>query len=166
VDRLSLQALYLDDNHYPRHIWSFTFLGKTSDTKGPPRYSLAHLFVHKDYNHRDASDELSGDLSAFPMGMSGLFTSAANTAYIHQSVVRPTDWPGPLRRLLQRRLIELYGEVCEPLPPGLRCAPLRGDDFDPSDFRGLWAPQVGDLAHLDAFLAFRADRITQLLHGT
>jgi len=46
-------ALKLDDNHYPKIVWSFVFRGKTFQNMGPSGYSLAHLADHKQYKNRD-----------------------------------------------------------------------------------------------------------------
>ena len=41
------QCLSLDDNDYPKHLWSFVFTGKPFRKRGPDGYQLAHLFDHK-----------------------------------------------------------------------------------------------------------------------
>ena len=43
------QALELDDNDSPKHLWSFIFRGKKFQKFGPTGYSLAHL---ADHTHR------------------------------------------------------------------------------------------------------------------
>ena len=46
------QCLSLDDNDYPKHLWSFVFTGKPFRKRGPEGYQLAHLFDHKEYGTR------------------------------------------------------------------------------------------------------------------
>ena len=46
------QCLSLDDNDYPKHLWSFVFTGKPFRKRGPDGYQLAHLFDHKEYGNR------------------------------------------------------------------------------------------------------------------
>ena len=37
------QCLSLDDNDYPKHLWSFVFTGRPFRKRGPAGYQLAHL---------------------------------------------------------------------------------------------------------------------------
>ena len=46
------QCLSLDDNDYPKHLWSFVFTGRPFRKRGPDGYQLAHLFDHKEYGNR------------------------------------------------------------------------------------------------------------------
>jgi hypothetical protein len=87
-------ALKLDDNDYPKHVWSFIFRGKPFQKHGPSGYSLAHLVDHKNYKNRgqeeitnNYSDEIT-DLTLF-----GLYTSVTNTVYMPNGLIRPTDFP-------------------------------------------------------------------------
>jgi hypothetical protein len=49
-------AIALDDNDYPKQIWSFVFRGKKFPKHGPKNYALAHLADHKDHGNRFGQD--------------------------------------------------------------------------------------------------------------
>lgn len=152
-------ALRLDDNDFPKHLWSFVFRGKPFQKFGPDGYALAHLADHKDHGNRRAG-ELDG-----PSGPStswyGLYTSAANTAYSPVGLVKPTDFSKPLRNLMLRRAGALYGDFCALLPPGWTVRTPGDERWALSAF--AWGAPVGVTANVHAFLEFRDRTMTALL---
>lgn len=52
----SVKALALDDNDYPKQIWSFVFRGSQFSKFGPSGYALAHLADHKYHGNRYKTD--------------------------------------------------------------------------------------------------------------
>jgi hypothetical protein len=153
-------VLRLDDNNYPKQLWSFTLRGRPFQNFGPDGYELAHLVDHKAYKHRGA-EELVGPVGEFigANGLPGLFTSAANAAYV-PTYLRPTDFSGMLRNLLQRRALELYGSFCRLLPGDLRFRPASSPAWETSAF--TWSAPVGTTDHLTAFLDFRRTELQRL----
>ena len=105
------QCLSLDDNDYPKHLWSFVFTSRPFRKRGPAGYQLAHLFDHKEYGNRwrDELDTPPGVEE--PVLPYGLFTSAANAVYAPGAFLRPTDLSPRLRSLIQRWAHQLYGDV-------------------------------------------------------
>ena len=154
-------ALMLDDNDFPKHLWSFVLRGKPFQKFGPDGYSLAHLADHKNHQNRAAADfELlpgSIDLSG---RLHGLYTCPTNTAYVPRSFLKPTDFNGRVRHLLIRRAQELYGSLCSIVPPFMQ---VRVDSHpDWSTDRFDWAAPVGDMTHVPAFLEFRLKKLAEL----
>jgi hypothetical protein len=93
-------------------------------------------------------------------GIPGLFTSITNAAYVPTTFLRPTDFSGLLRNLLQRRAAELYGSVCRLLPGDLRFCSAASPAWETSAF--TWAAPVGTSDHLTAFLAYRRTELQRL----
>jgi hypothetical protein len=154
-------VLRLDDNHYPKQIWSFTLRGRPFQNFGPDGYQLAHLVDHKAYDHRGA-EELVGSLpeNVGSIGIPGLFTSVTNAAYVPTTFLRPTDFSGLLRNLLQRRAAELYGCFCRLLPGELEFKRASSPAWETSAF--TWSDPVGTTDHLTAFLDFRRTELQRL----
>ncbi|WP_285907312.1 hypothetical protein [Pseudodesulfovibrio pelocollis] len=154
-------ALSLDDNDFPKQIWSHVFRGKPFQKFGPDGYSLAHLVDHKAYRNR-CDDEFSCESgNDFPKRLFGLYTSVANTVYIPSNFLKPTDFDGTIRMLLQRKAYDLYGAVCNLVPPlmTIKESPSPSWDIDQFD----WAEPVGSLSGVEGFLAYRAEVIDGLL---
>jgi hypothetical protein len=116
------KSILLDDNRYPKMLWSFLMIGeKFQVNKAPKKYSLAHLIDHKDYgNRRDLDIKNYKNLKSKEMFYSGLFTSAVNTIYINNSLMKPTDFNNILRKSLLKIIDHLYSDVCEILPFGYK----------------------------------------------
>ena len=91
----------------------------------------------------------------------GLFTSAANTAYLPASFLRPTDFSSTLRSLMQRRALALYGGVCRMVPPPLVAKPCKDPRWSVDGFR--WSAPEGDMTNVPAFLKFRRARLNELI---
>ncbi|HWB50110.1 MAG TPA: hypothetical protein VG651_13450 [Stellaceae bacterium] len=163
IGRLPTDALALDDNEYPRQIWSFALRGRKYDRTGPNGFALAHLADHKEYKDRGSEEFALDEPGARWRSLFGLFTCATNTVYIPEGLIRPTDFAFPLRNLLQRRAAELYGDFSNLLPPGISIRPAPGPAWSLKAFD--WCAPVGSPAHIPAFLAFRAAKLDQLLSG-
>ena len=114
--RKGKNALRLDDNDFPKHIWSFILNGEEFKIKrGKNVYVLAHLFDTKKYKNRM---EIELD---FPKGEKfsepyfGLFTCPTNTIYIPDELSAPTDYNPSFRRLLFQKaesLIRIIATYC------------------------------------------------------
>lgn len=155
------ECLALDDNDYPLQFWARVLTGRPFNKLGPPGYHLAHLFEHKTYGGRWREElEASGEPDSAP-ALHGLFTSAANTVFVPSEFLRPTDSSPLLRQLLQRRVAQLYGNVCTVAPPPY--APRIHDDpaSDPGNFH--WRAPVGTPSGVDRFLQYRRGRMDSLL---
>ena len=150
----------IDDNSFPKHLWAFVFTGCEFRNHGPKSYQLAHIFDHKTYKNR-WQREMKGwrrDIKK-PPKLFGLFTSPANTAYVPTDFLKPTDFSHKLRILLQRKAFELYGDVCQILPPPLeKSYDDQNWDLEKFDFGTC----VGDITHVSAFLKFRNQKMDEL----
>ena len=157
----SVSALALDDNDYPKQIWSFVFRGAPFSKFGPADYALAHLADHKDHGNRFAIDFEVTETGDDPRGLFGLYTCPSNTVYTPLRLIKPTDFVGTIRALLVRRAQELYGSFCEILPPFLRIPQPSSSDWNVNEFK--WSDPVGTTEHVQSFLVFRNDRLRKLI---
>lgn len=157
----NINALALDDNDYPKQIWSFVFSGMQFAKFGPAGYALAHLADHKEHNNRFATDFEITDVGHRPQPLFGLHTCPSNTVYTPVSLIKPTDFMGTIRALLVLRAQELYGSFCELLPPFLRIPQPSSSDWNVNEFK--WSDPVGTTKHMERFLAFRRDRLAKLI---
>ena len=155
-------ALALDDNDYPKQIWSFVLTGKKFPKHEPKGYALAHLADHKVHKNRAEADFRVVD-GADKADLHGLYTSPTNTAYLPVATIRPTDFNLLLRNLLKRRAADLYGGFCAPLPPWLEIRPAVNSDWNLDLFE--WPEPVGDPAWVRAFLEFRREKMEELFRG-
>lgn len=155
-------ALALDDNDYPKQIWSFALTGKKFAKHGPQGYALAHLADHKHHKNRATNDFdlIEGEDQA---ALLGLYTSPTNTVYLPVATIRPTDFSIALRNLLKRRAAELYGSFCEPLPPWLSIRPATDSDWELDRFE--WPEPVGDPQCTESFLRFRRATMDKLFES-
>lgn len=131
----------IDDNTFPRHIWSFLANGKIYSgpnwrKTGRNEFELAHIFTHKE-------SELELEKAFFGVIQPDLypysdFTCACNVVLLPKGMVRPTDNSRAIKAAFYMRYIELYGE--EPL-------------IGRSDFRKSHVPDwYGDLKWNDPYL--------------
>ncbi|MCY3879938.1 MAG: hypothetical protein OXF74_12265 [Rhodobacteraceae bacterium] len=154
------QCLALDDNDYPKHLWAFTFTGKPFRKRGPDGYQLAHLFDHKEHGNRWREElDIPPDAKE-PVLPYGLFTSAANSAYVPGTFLRPTDFSAKLRSLIQRRAQQLYGRICRIVPPPLAVKPCEDQNWSLDNFQ--WSTPVGGMDNVPGFLEFRRERLGEL----
>ena len=154
-------ALRLDDNDFPKQLWSFVFRGKPFQKFGPDCYALAHLADHKEHNNRWAEEfDLPEGAEAPPLFF-GLYTSAANTVYVPTNFLKPTDFNDTMRTMLQRKAQQLYGDRCTVAPPPLAVRGASTADWEIDQFS--WNEPVGTTENLEAFLDYRAKTIDDLL---
>jgi hypothetical protein len=159
IDRLK-HALKIDDNHYPKMVWSYLLKGKPFQNQGPSDYSLAHLADHKEYKNRGQSEfDLQQGITVCPI-LFGLFTSVANTVYLPGCLMRPTDFNATLRNLILRRAHQLYGDFCNLLPP---CLTIRSNESKAWSLDAFhWCKPAGTMSHVSAFLNYRAQEMERL----
>lgn len=155
-----LQCLSLDDNDYPKHLWAFAFTGNPFRKRGPDGYHLAHLIDHKEYGNRWREELVNMPDAKEPVLPYGLFTSAANLAFVPSAFLRPTDFSSKLRSLMQRRAQQLYGRNCRIVPPPM--AVKRCDDRNWSLDNFRWSTPVGSMDNIPDFLEFRRERLEEL----
>ena len=153
------QALRLDDNDCPKQIWSFTFRFKPFQKQGPKGYALAHLADHKSHGNRFGLDfdvaEERDESDLF-----GLYSCPTNTVFIPTSMIKPTDFGGPLRNLLMRRAEQLYGKHCQLLPDWLHVRPSQSPAWEIEEFK--WGEPVGGTEGVQAFLEYRRKMLSKL----
>ncbi len=149
-------AIYLDDNDYPKHLWSFILFGKQFSKKGPIGYQLAHILDHKKNNNRLGS-ELGLDSDII---LPGLFTAPTNTCYVPIELMKPTDGNEKLRNLLFLKAKDLYRDVN--ILPNQYISRINNDSpkWDIKNFK--WAEPVGNINHVEAFLAYRRKKMGDL----
>ena len=160
ADEVPPQCLALDDNDYPKHLWAFAFTGKPFRKRGPDGYQLAHLFDHKEHGNRWREElDVLPDAKELMLPY-GLFTSAANSAYVPGAFLRPTDFSPKLRSLIQRRALQIYGNICRIVPPPLSVKPCEDQNWSLDNFQ--WSTPVGDMDNVPDFLEFRRERLGEL----
>jgi hypothetical protein len=149
----------LDDNAYPKEIWSFVFRGACFAKQGPDGYSLAHLADHKPHKNRGQHefDTIGQGLKTLP----GLYTTITNTVYMPIGLIRPTDFSFSLRNLIQRKANSIYGDFCKLLPPHLSIRASESDAWSLNSFR--WSDPVGTSEHVAAFLQYRNKEMERIL---
>jgi len=104
----------IDDNTFPRHLWSFLctgkkYAGQNWKASGLGQFELAHVLPHKTY-------EINGVKEWFNSipdqdGLHSLFTSAANIILLPKGMARPTDGTAGIRMAVLKRYFDLYGET-------------------------------------------------------
>lgn len=155
-------ALALDDNTYPKHVWSWILRGRPFQQFGPAGYALAHLADHKELGNR-ADAEFGRGAADADAPLFGLFTCPTNTAYLPVSLLRPTDHARHLRNLLMRRAEAIYAPAAELLPAPLAVGPASGPAWELGQFH--WAEPVGGREFLDVFLRYREEAMARILTG-
>ena len=156
-------ALRLDDNDFPKHLWSFVLRGRPFQKFGPEGYNLAHLADHKDHQNRAAVDFELAEAADVHGRLSGLYSCPTNTVYVPRSFLKPTDFNGKIRQLLIRRAQDLYGAHCAIVPPIMKIRSGIDSEWDTGNFK--WSTPVGDMDHVASFLRFRAERVEELMRG-
>lgn len=153
-------AVMLDDNDYPKQIWSYIFRENKFQKYGPKNFALAHLADHKDFNNRVFSEFNIQNLTEQHQ-LFGLFTCPTNTAYIPTSLLRPTDFSPSIRQLLICKAQDLYGSFCNILPPWITLNPEVNTPWDHKHFQ--WANPVGETENVKLFLEFRKETMDSIL---
>jgi hypothetical protein len=158
--RREKNAIYIDDNSYPKHIWSFLFTGKQFSNIGPEGYELAHIFEHKAVDR--VTEEFICKYQHYNLNkpLSGMFTNIAGLMYAPRTFVKITDHSLQARRLIQRKVILLYKDVANVIPPEINLKEYQYE-WDTSIFK--WLEPVGKLDNIDAFISFRKERINKIL---
>jgi len=155
-------ALKLDDNDFPKEIWSFIFTGKEFRKIGPNDYSLAHLFDHKEYKNRMKEElEFHNEDNNPEPPYFGLYTCPTNTVFIPNSLIKPTDFNLTLRRLLFQKAESLYKDYCNVLPPFIKIPKPENEKWNIEKFQ--WGECVGTLENVNAFLDYRNDIMKEML---
>jgi hypothetical protein len=146
-------ALKLDDNDFPKQIWSFILRGKQFGKFGPDAYSLAHLFDHKESKNRmkDELEFINGNDYSAPFF--GLYTCPSNTVYIPNSLLKPTDFNISLRKLLFKKAESLYKDCCNILPPFVEIPNFENKEWNIENFQ--WGECVGTMDNINMFLNYR-----------
>ena len=153
-------CLAIDDNDYPKHLWSYVFNGTPFRKRGPDDYQLAHLIDHKRYGNR-WKEELDAPSALHPPAPFGQFTNATNSVFVPSAYFRPTDLSAQVRRLLQRRAQQLYGDSSCLVRPPWTVKRAEGSAWEVERFD--WADPVGSMDHVSAFLDFRRERMDELI---
>jgi hypothetical protein len=153
-------ALALDDNDYPKQLWSHLYLGKAFPKHGPKGYNLAHLADHKVHNNRAGEDFEITSGAPSERRLHGLYTCPTNTVYVPAGLLKPTDFHVAVRGLFLRRAQALYGSFCSIVPPFMSLRVNDNAHWDISRFD--WAQPVGDSTGMSLFLNFRARRMDEL----
>jgi len=152
-------AICLDDNSYPKEIWSFTFRDKEFQNSGPDGYALAHLADHKTYKNR-ASDDFNILIPENSHELFGLFTCPTNTVFIPTSLIKPTDFSSEIRRILIYKAYELYSKYCNLLPPWIELLSETDNRWHHSNF--IWSETVGTMENIGDFIDYRNDIMGRL----
>ena len=141
------------NSKYPKHLWAFVFAGKPFRGSDPPAYRLAHLFHHRRHGNLRAGelDILPGaEKSPLPCG---LFTNPACSAYVPSGYRGSVESSSTLRQLIQRRALQLYGDVCRIVPPPLAIGACQDPNWALKNFP--WSKPVGSVRNVPDFLKFR-----------
>ena len=154
-------ALILDDNDFPKQLWSFIFRGTQFSKFGPAGYSLAHLVDHKKEKNRMEDEFIFPAGFKFESPFYGLYTCATNAVYIPNSLMKPTDFNGQIRNLLVRKAMELYQPICNIIPPSIKLKENNVEKWRLENFE--WADPIGTLDNIEAFLEFRRKKLREII---
>ena len=155
-------AICLDDNDFPKQIWSFVFRGTYFNKSGPEGYSLAHLVDHKKNRNRmpDEFDFEKG--KSYQKPFYGLYTCASNSVFMPESLILIKEFDPKIRNLLFRRAFDLYGSFCNLVPPYVAAKECCDVEWGLDNFE--WSPPVGTLENVRSFLEFRKERLEILFY--
>lgn len=154
-------AIALDDNDFPKHIWSFVFRGQQFGKFGPKGYSLAHLVDHKKDQNRmpDEFDFARG--YEYQKPFYGLYSCPSNTVYTPANLIRLTDFNTDIRNMLFRKVESLYKDVCNIVPSYAKVKEARAPRWELDEFE--WTAPVGTMDNVAAFLLDRQRKIIKKL---
>ena len=148
------KCLVLGDNSkYPKHLWAFVFADKPFRGPDPPSYRLAHLFNRKGHGNLGAGelDILPGaEKSPLPCG---LFTSPPCSPYVPSGYRGSVESSSMLRQLIQRRALQLYGDVCRIVPPDSAIGACQDPKWTLKNFP--WSKPVESVRNVPDFSEFR-----------
>ena len=155
-------ALAIDDNSFPKELWSFALRNCKYDKTNPPNFSLAHILDHKDYKSRNGEELIGFQKTDDKHLFAGLFTSRANTIWVPNNLLKPTDHKGNLRLLLIQIINKYYSSVCNVLPHNL--------SFNLTNIHNDWELEnfteptiVGNIEFAKNFLSYRNNIICERL---
>ena len=154
-------AIALDDNDFPKHIWSFVFRGQQFGKFGPTGYSLAHLVDHKKDRNRMPDEFNFTHGHEYKKPFYGLYSCPSNTVYSPTNMIRLTDFNGAVRNMLFRKAESLYKDVCNIVPPYIKIKNNKNTRWELSEFK--WADPVGTMDNMEAFLSDRKKKISKIL---
>jgi hypothetical protein len=155
-------ALDIDDNDFPKQIWSFVFRGRQFGKSGPIGYSLAHLVDHKKEKNRIKSElEFTSEENHPEPPYYGLYTCPSNAVYIPNSLLRPTDFNSTLRGLLFQKAESLYKDYCNILPSFIKIPKPENEKWNIQNFE--WGECVGNTDNINTFLTFRNKKINEFI---
>jgi hypothetical protein len=155
-------AIALDDNDYPKQIWSFIFRDKQFSKYGPSGYSLAHLIDHKKEKNRMKDEFIFLDNHVFEKTFYGLYTCASNSVYVPNNVMKPTDFNESIRNLLIRKAESLYGNYCNLVPSYIKVKEPVDSKWNIENFE--WSTPVGTTDNLDDFFTFRNKKLDEIFN--
>jgi hypothetical protein len=151
-------ALQLDDNDFPKHLWSFVFRGKPFPKYGPKGYALAHLADHKNHKNR-MYEEFTVLDSENETPIHGLYTAPTNTAFLPTSLMRPSDFSPLVRKILIEKANDLYGSFCKILPPNIEIKEDKSSKWHFSNFE--WGEPAGNTKNMKLFFDYRYKKMTK-----
>lgn len=154
----------IDDNTFPRHIWSFLASGKAYSgpnwrETGLGEFELAHVFTHKGSEialEQEFFDSLQSDLRPYSD-----FTCAGNVVLLPKGTVRPTDNSRAIKAAFYMRYIELYGEDSLIGRSGFRSS-LVPDWYGGLKWNQPYLPRDWQ-DNIDRLLSYRTERITHIM---
>ncbi len=155
-------AIALDDNDYPKQIWSFIFRDKQFSKYGPSGYSLAHLIDHKKEKNRMKDEFIFLDNHVFEKTFYGLYTCASNSVYVPNNLMKPTDFNESIRNLLIRKAESLYGNYCNLVPSYIKVKEPVDSKWNIENFE--WSTPVGTTDNLDDFFTFRNKKLDEIFN--
>lgn len=155
-------AIALDDNDYPKQIWSFIFRDSQFSKYGPSGYSLAHLIDHKKEKNRMDDEFIFTDNHVFEKPFYGLYTCASNSVYVPNNLMKPTDFNGSIRNLLIRKAESLYGSFCKLVPSYVKVKEPIDSKWNIENFE--WSEPVGTIDNLNDFFSFRNKKLDEIFN--
>lgn len=155
-------AIRLDDNDFPKQIWSFVFRNTQFSKFGPTGYSLAHLVDHKDDKNRYEEEFDFIDGHDTKKAFYGLYTCASNAVYIPSNLMKPTDFNGAIRNILFKKALSLYGSFCNIVPLDMKIKDTEDPKWNIDKFE--WAEPVGSMENVESFLKYRKQKIETILN--
>ncbi len=160
----SYQAI-IDDNTFPRHIWSFLTNGKAYSgpnwrETGLSEFELAHIFTHKE-SEIESEKEFFGSIQPDIHPYSD-FTCACNVTLMPKGMVRPTDNSRTIKASFYMRYIELYGEESLIGKSGFRRS-LAPSWYSELEWNQPWLPSDWR-KNTDGLMEYRTKRVTHILN--
>ena len=119
------QKAIIDDNEFPRHLWTFlaagvAYSGPSWRKTGLNNFELAHVLAHKT-DERRVEQVVFGSLDV-TVSPDGLFTCASNVVLVPKGLAKPTDHLESVKKAFFKRYVSLYGEGLLPGLSDLRAA--------------------------------------------